>query len=35
MARHFAFTDYLQAYKYIDANREGSMKVIIDVDPDA
>ena len=30
---HFAFRDYLDAYKYIDANRESTMKVLIDVDP--
>ena len=29
---HFAFADYLDAYKYIDANRESTMKVLIDVD---
>lgn len=27
----FAFKDYLEAYKYIDANRETSMKILIDV----
>ncbi len=32
MTKHFAFTDYLEAYKYIDENREKTMKVIIDVD---
>ena len=31
---HFAFADYLGAYRYIDANRENTMKVIIDVDPE-
>ena len=31
-SRHFAFKDYLDAYKYIDANREATMKVLIDVD---
>ena len=31
MSRHFAFRDYLQAYRYIDANRESTMKVLIDV----
>lgn len=31
MSRHFAFTDYLEAYKYIEANRETTMKVLIDV----
>lgn len=30
---HFAFKDYLEAYKYIDVNRESTMKVIVDVDP--
>ena len=30
--KHFAFTDYLAAYKYIEANRETTMKVLIDVD---
>ena len=29
---HFAFKDYLEAYQFIDENRETSMKVIIDVD---
>lgn len=32
MTKHFSFTDYVEAYKYIDANRESTMKVIIDVD---
>lgn len=32
MSRHFAFQDYLKAYEYIDANRETTMKVLIDVD---
>lgn len=31
MSRHFAFRDYLKAYQYIDANRETTMKVIVDV----
>lgn len=31
---HFAFEDYLQAYQFIDDNRETTMKVIIDVDSD-
>lgn len=35
MSRHFAFDDYLEAYRYIDANREHTMKVLIDVDPNA
>lgn len=30
---HFAFKDYQKAYEYIDANREMTMKVLIDVDP--
>lgn len=30
---HFAFERYLDAYKFIEANRETSMKVLIDVDP--
>ncbi len=34
MSRHFAFTDYLKAYRYIEANRETTMKVLIDVDPE-
>ena len=32
MTKHFAFRDYLSAYQYIDANRESTMKVLIDVD---
>ena len=31
MSRHFAFEDYLAAYEYIDANKETTMKVLIDV----
>ena len=31
MSKHFAFKDYLEAYRYIDANRETTMKVIIDL----
>ena len=31
---HFAFQDYAKAYEYIDANRETTMKVLIDVDPE-
>ena len=31
----FAFEDYEKAYKYIDANRETTMKVIVNVDPTA
>jgi L-iditol 2-dehydrogenase len=30
----FAFSDYKKAYEYIDNNRETTMKVLIDVDPD-
>ncbi len=33
MSKHFAFRDYLEAYRYIDANRETTMKVLIDVHP--
>jgi len=29
---HFPFEKYMEAYKYIEANRETSMKVLIDVD---
>ncbi len=31
ISKKFAFQDYLKAYQYIDANRESTMKVIIDV----
>lgn len=31
-SKHFAFERYLDAYKYIEANRETTMKVLIDVD---
>ncbi len=31
ISRKFAFKDYLTAYQYIDANRETTMKVLIDV----
>lgn len=31
MSKHFAFREYLQAYKYIDENQEKTMKVLIDV----
>ena len=31
---HFAFKDWPKAYEYIDNNRETTMKVIVDVDPD-
>ncbi len=33
MSAHFAFEDYQKAYEYIGANRETTMKVLIDVDP--
>ncbi len=33
MSAHYAFADYQKAYEYIDANRETTMKVLIDVDP--
>ena len=32
MTKHFAFRDYLDAYQYIDSNRETTMKVLIDID---
>jgi L-iditol 2-dehydrogenase len=35
MSKHFAFEDYQQAYEFIDNNRESTMKVLIDVDPEA
>jgi L-iditol 2-dehydrogenase len=35
MTAHFAFEDYLKAYEYIDSNRETTMKILIDVDPEA
>lgn len=31
MSKTFAFSDYLKAYQFIDANREQTMKVLIDV----
>lgn len=31
MSKHFAFRDFLSAYQYIDANRETTMKVLIDI----
>ncbi len=31
ISKHFAFCDYAEAYRYIDANRETTMKVLIDV----
>jgi L-iditol 2-dehydrogenase len=35
MTNHFAFENYQDAYKFIDDNRETTMKVFIDVDPEA
>lgn len=34
MSKHFAFKDYQAAYDYIDNNRETTMKVLVDIDPD-
>lgn len=34
ISKHFPFTEFLNAYQYIDANKETTMKVIIDVDSD-
>ncbi len=31
ISTHFKFKDYLDAYRYIDENRESTMKVIIDI----
>ncbi len=31
MTKHFAFKDYVEAYKYVDNNREETMKVIVDI----
>ena len=31
ISKTFAFHDYLEAYRYIDANREETMKVIVHV----
>ena len=31
ISKHFSFKDYIDAYKYIDNNRESTMKVLIDV----
>lgn len=31
ISKHFSFKDYIDAYKYIDNNREITMKVLIDV----
>ena len=33
MSQHFSFDRYLEAYEYIDRNRETTMKVLIDIDP--
>lgn len=32
MSKEYAFKDYLEAYQYIDNNKETTMKVLIDVD---
>lgn len=32
MSKHFAFKDFKKAYEYIEANREETMKVLIDID---
>ena len=32
MSKHFSFADYQKAYEYIDANKETTMKVLIDID---
>ncbi len=34
ITKHFDMEHYLDAYKYIDDNREKTMKVIIDIDPE-
>jgi len=31
ISKHFAFKDYLEAYQYIDANKETTMKVIMNI----
>ena len=31
ISKHFAFRDFLAAYQYIDANREHTMKVLVDI----
>ena len=31
ISKHFPFSEYLEAYRYIDQNRETTMKVLIDV----
>lgn len=33
MSKRFAFRDYQAAYEYIDANRETTMKILVEVDP--
>ena len=33
ISRHFAFREFQAAYEYIDANREKTMKILIDVHP--
>ena len=32
ISRHFAFADFLDAYRYIDSHREMTLKVLIDVE---
>ena len=32
VTNHFAFVDYPEAYRYIDANRERAMKVMVTVE---
>lgn len=32
VSKHFAFREYAQAYRYIDAHRESTLKVLVDVD---
>lgn len=34
ISKHFAFKDYKNAYEYIDANREKTLKVLIDIGED-
>lgn len=34
MSKHFPFKEYEAAYEYIDSNRETTMKVLVDVDPE-
>lgn len=33
ISKHFSFADYLDAYAYIEENREQTMKVLIDIHP--